>query len=1269
MSKIDEIESKLIQINDGTFQKMCDLLLFYKGYETVVATGSVIGKEKTRKGLPDSYVPLENGNYAFVEYTTKERLNGGSDFYNKLRKDIEHCFDPKSSILANKITEIILCFTNRLKTGEREELVKLCQQYNPSCKFIHKDIDALKHEIYTTPKVAKDFLSIDIDTGQILSPHSFVQQYEKSKVATPLSNTFFHREEDTNSAINSIEIGNVLVLKGAAGVGKSKLALHVIKKYTEKHKNFQQYCISSREGLSIWDDLKSYLLPDKNYIVLIDDANKSNRNLEHLLYLLNEERTGDLKIIATVRDYALNDILKTLKDYNYSELQINKFTDEEIKIIIQSKEFNIQNLAYIERILHIAKGNVRLAIMAAKIGKDSPLSELNNASAIYDKYFESISNDIDEFQNINLIKSLAIISFFKIISKDNKTLNQQIFKVFEMTENEFWESIYAIHQLGSEIIDLFEDQLVKISDQILTNYVFYKVFIKDKSLSYSIILNNFFDDYNKQIKDSIIPITNSFGYENIKEKIDDELNTKWNHVKDDFNKAIAFLKVFWYFKPSLTLVFVQSEILKMTFTNEEYKYTYETNEFVYDSANPLYDLLVDFSLFDEEFFETSLELIFEFIFRSPTHLPRYIKHVRDSLMYHRNGYRDGYIRQKKLIDFLFDRSKNETDHIKKEVYIKFLFAISENLLKTEFTQHESEGMAIKIYTYTISSSDDIKEIRKKLFEFIFNYKTLYPDDVYHVLDKYTRRGTKYVSELSEFDSALLLDFISNELLVTYMNCKLVHQYLFTLDSYKIKYDESLKNKFTNELYELSEILNQDRLRKKEIELHADFQERKKQELINYCQDFSFNDYIKLLSNYQEIINHEKERNLWSFSESIITILQDLSINNENMFIEVLELIIKQGNKINLYGNRFLSEKLLNNNNNKKLYTLLTQNSYTNDLSWQNSFFEALSLEHVTQYYCEQLILNFEKITYNTHFHRWAYVEKYLIWEPSFIQNILGIFQKKASIANQNIYSKITSILLAKINDKGLSINLGFDFIKNSKKYFNKKSIPLLQEIYMKQSDINYDFDGCELKELVEIDNDFILEYIKLKTHELSFGNNQNSLVFLWEFNNYEEIISKCFNLLLSKEHFFSDAPFMANSIFKPAYLKSEHKEKVFDFVVKLVSKKIDDLNAIKQLFNIIAYSLSDKRVVLLELFLQQNNSFEFFKEICFYIGKERMVYSGSRIPYLEEEIEFWQIVLNMVKKLPNKSTYLNHIQLVEAEIKYCERKIINEKRQEFSEIY
>jgi hypothetical protein len=56
--------------------------------EAVNRIGSALGKKKTAKGTPDTYVSLPNGKYVFVEYTSQER-----NLPKKLSDNLAKCFD------------------------------------------------------------------------------------------------------------------------------------------------------------------------------------------------------------------------------------------------------------------------------------------------------------------------------------------------------------------------------------------------------------------------------------------------------------------------------------------------------------------------------------------------------------------------------------------------------------------------------------------------------------------------------------------------------------------------------------------------------------------------------------------------------------------------------------------------------------------------------------------------------------------------------------------------------------------------------------------------------------------------------------------------------------------------------------------------------------------------------------------------------------------------------------------------------------------------
>jgi hypothetical protein len=106
---------------------------------------------------------------------------------------------------------------------------------------------------------------------------------------------------------------------------------------------------------------------------------------------LNEKRNGELRILITVRDYAYNDISNQCEVYNPATVTLNKLTDDQIKIILQSEDFQINNPQFIERILSIADGNPRLAVMAAIIAlQKQNLMALEDVSDLYDRYLKTL---------------------------------------------------------------------------------------------------------------------------------------------------------------------------------------------------------------------------------------------------------------------------------------------------------------------------------------------------------------------------------------------------------------------------------------------------------------------------------------------------------------------------------------------------------------------------------------------------------------------------------------------------------------------------------------------------------------------------------------------------------------------------------------------------------------------------------------------------------------------------------------------------------------
>lgn len=93
---------------------------------------------------------------------------------------------------------------------------------------------------------------------------------------------------------------------------------------------------------------------------------------------------------------------------------------------------------------------------------------------------------------------------------------------------------------------MFENQIVKISDQILSTYLYYKAVIDKEVLPFSFFLNNYLSTHKYRFKDVVFSVVNTFNYKEIESKIRTQILAKWTEIKqsNNFNNQIEFFDLF-----------------------------------------------------------------------------------------------------------------------------------------------------------------------------------------------------------------------------------------------------------------------------------------------------------------------------------------------------------------------------------------------------------------------------------------------------------------------------------------------------------------------------------------------------------------------------------------------------------------------------------------------------------------------------------------------------------------------------------------------------
>ena len=87
-SIISQIEYALKVCNGDKFANLSRIYLSYR-FPNVHSSGFALGKEESKSGTPDNFIPYEDY-YIFNEITAQSK-----GLLEKLKKDIQHCFKSK----------------------------------------------------------------------------------------------------------------------------------------------------------------------------------------------------------------------------------------------------------------------------------------------------------------------------------------------------------------------------------------------------------------------------------------------------------------------------------------------------------------------------------------------------------------------------------------------------------------------------------------------------------------------------------------------------------------------------------------------------------------------------------------------------------------------------------------------------------------------------------------------------------------------------------------------------------------------------------------------------------------------------------------------------------------------------------------------------------------------------------------------------------------------------------------------------------------------
>lgn len=1233
MVKIDKIQQAILRLDGGAFQQIMNAYLYKKyKFTNITCLGSETGSSKPTKGTPDTYVELDNGKYILIMYGA---VNAKA--FQKLKEDIMSAYNiDKTYIDESKIEKVICCYTsNNINIAQREEIKILLK--DKDVELI--GIDDFSYDIaHNFQSIAKTYLDIAVDSGQFCDIDEFIQKHDKNSVNAPLNIEFLERAEK-EEVLENLNNEEVILLIGKAGVGKTKLAIEVCKEYITKNEGAKCLCIKNN-GNDIYEDLVDYIENGQEYLIFVDDINEMHRVKSFMDFIKDKSENCKIKILATVRDYVLENVLSKLKEYHLPKLYtVNNMEDEQIRKILEDV-YSIKNSLYQEKILEVANGNPRLAVLSAKGIIDKKIKNLNSVIDIFQGYyFPTIA---EKNLNENDIKSLFLISLLGPINIEDDNIIKIINK-FEFEKKDFIEIIQKLNKL--ELVDYFEGKASKISDQNFGNYVVYKFLIEDKTITISDLIIKLYPNCILKVVNVINMICSIFYSLEVEEYIVSEIKEIWKN--EPYSTDSKFLYHFYNVDRTKAITVIKSEI-DSTESKELDLNTFDfdgkkNNESVNDKK---IEILSNFKY--GELNSEAIELLIEYYKKRPDLIMDFYFGFILNLGIDEHSIDNKYKSELNIIDKFMNNISLNDEHKYNLAYL--LIKIIKNFLEFEhhITKQSRKKLTINFVRIGLIPNEDVFNFRNKLFETL---EQLYEiDEVKEMIEDILIDYNIYPLD-DETKKIFRNDF---EILTTkffakwenpnFFQCEILKNFKNKCKKANIDIPIEIENYKKNEQYVSINNLEFER------ELGEDWkkaEQERKNGVINMIKDFTTKDFSNLFEACHIVEEYQKRLNMFNINSSILDIFDYVMANKKDIFLEVFREYINKNAPFITYPD-ILIDKILKKYNNNSVLLILENSENNKKFCYLKGYYN--SIESIT----DKDIENIFKLLYEQVDEEQVYIidiKNLLKYEKAkkgtlerYCQELLKLYSKKTFVISDFFYN---------------IFNIEQDDIERILEAF--EHLEILEDLYILGSYNFMDNKGKFGISILKKDEKFIYKIIdNMKDFQRRSSELDNIFNEIWKLDNYDYYIDIAFAEI--EKHRF-------NYLELEKFFNSEHNEKEHiilkkeEWINKYIKTNYSNIEKMIPVFEVINSSFKRKKKEYILEFLNLNKIVDDFKKIPLFSSFSS--WTGSEVPLIDKKIDFLKDLNDSINGLD----YIEHKDYINSEIELLKKYKLNIKVKEYLEDY
>ena len=474
-ARLEAAQAEIKKLDGAEFQRLCARYVQDRyRLRNPTSLGMKAGTYNTVQGTPDAFWEYPDGGFLAMEAGHYNSSKPSAK--KKIIADIQRCVDyEKDHLSKGSIRTIVACYSfSRFTPKDLREIRDACPV---------RDIDLVGPDELATaatedfPWIGRELLGISYKSHAVMSIPDFVKMHGSSQYRAPLDFDLVERDDEMKTARELLENNQVVIIEGESGAGKTRLGIELIQEYGLSVGTLPIAVKATKEDIS--EELVLCCSGTEARIVLLDDANEISRLSFLPGFLLDNP---NVKLVATVRNYASETVKKEFKDVKTAVLQVQRLQDDKLDNTLE-RVLEIVSPQTRKILADQSHGNLRLAYFIRRAYAEGMPEDMRFGDVIKECY-DLMTGWLSENEK-NVIRVSSILGAHRTF--DNEDLNT-LLECVGMSLQTYKQACVKLCE--DELMDSVQGvEAVSFEEQNLRDYFIYEGLVASRIVSFKTIWN------------------------------------------------------------------------------------------------------------------------------------------------------------------------------------------------------------------------------------------------------------------------------------------------------------------------------------------------------------------------------------------------------------------------------------------------------------------------------------------------------------------------------------------------------------------------------------------------------------------------------------------------------------------------------------------------------------------------------------------------------------------------------------------------------------